>query len=174
MSSLLLRDPKLEEASLAAATVASKFKAQQDLVASQTERISQLEANVKRLTAELREREDSSIACSSKEKAEYEGKIKQHLLFIDQLIQDKKELSANCEKLVNKLKQADTTYSTRLKALQDRYKVELTKQKEVGVNTITCLLVFLLALLADLLIWLANLIVLSASSVSRYRKPPRS
>ncbi|BFZ03464.1 hypothetical protein BsWGS_06503 [Bradybaena similaris] len=65
------------------------------------------------------------------QKEEYEEAIKRHLSFIDQLIDDKKNLSEKCEKLVNELKTIDKKYQDKIKSLEDSHVVEMTKLKEV-------------------------------------------
>ena len=52
---------------------------------------------------------------------DYEGTIKRHLSFIDQLIDDKKVLTRRCEELVSKLKDIDQKYTAKIKQLTDRY-----------------------------------------------------
>ncbi len=54
------------------------------------------------------------------QRQEYEATIQRHLSFIDQLIDDKKVLSQRCEELVNKLKDTDQRYSTKLKTLEEK------------------------------------------------------
>ena len=55
------------------------------------------------------------------QKDEYEETIKRHLGFIDQLIDDKKNLSERCEQLVKELKTVDKKYQDRLRSLNDGY-----------------------------------------------------
>lgn len=85
------------------------------------------------------------------QKNDYEMTIQRHLSFIDQvfccffifttkylssttlalkLIDDKKNLSEKCEKLVKELKEVEKTYSDRLKTAEERYKVETQKIKD--------------------------------------------
>ncbi|KAI8797479.1 centrosomal protein of 131 kDa [Biomphalaria glabrata] len=65
------------------------------------------------------------------QKEEYEEAIKRHLSFIDQLIDDKKNLSEKCEKLVTELKSVDKKYQDKMKTLETNHTIELTKLKEV-------------------------------------------
>ena len=53
------------------------------------------------------------------QKDEYEETIKRHLSFIDQLIDDKKNLSERCEQLVKELKQVDKKYSDKIRSLTE-------------------------------------------------------
>ena len=53
------------------------------------------------------------------QKEEYEETIKRHLGFIDQLIDDKKNLSERCEQLVKELKQMDRKYSDKIRSLTE-------------------------------------------------------
>ncbi|KAH9513151.1 hypothetical protein Btru_036007 [Bulinus truncatus] len=65
------------------------------------------------------------------QKDEYEEAIKRHLSFIDQLIDDKKNLSEKCEKLVTELKSVDKKYQDKMKSVEANHVIELTKLKEV-------------------------------------------
>ncbi|XP_005098791.1 centrosomal protein of 131 kDa [Aplysia californica] len=65
------------------------------------------------------------------QKDEYEEAIKRHLSFIDQLIDDKKNLGEKCEKLVTELKTVDKKYQEKMKTIEDNHTVEITKLKEV-------------------------------------------
>ncbi|CAG5135243.1 unnamed protein product, partial [Candidula unifasciata] len=65
------------------------------------------------------------------QKEEYEEAIKRHLSFIDQLIDDKKNLSEKCEKLVTELKTIDKKYQEKIKSLEDSHVIEMTKLKEI-------------------------------------------
>ncbi|CAL1548570.1 unnamed protein product [Lymnaea stagnalis] len=65
------------------------------------------------------------------QKEEYEEAIKRHLSFIDQLIDDKKNLGEKCEKLVTELKTIDKKYQEKIKSLESSHVVEMTKVKEV-------------------------------------------
>ena len=56
----------------------------------------------------------------SLQRQEYEATIQRHLSFIDQLIDDKKALSQRCEQLVNKLKDTDHKYSSKIKTLEEK------------------------------------------------------
>ncbi|XP_053392932.1 centrosomal protein of 131 kDa-like [Mercenaria mercenaria] len=65
------------------------------------------------------------------QKDEYEETIKRHLSFIDQLIDDKKNLSEKCENLVKELKQVDKKYQDRFKAITDKHSIEMQKLKDM-------------------------------------------
>ncbi|XP_060605968.1 centrosomal protein of 131 kDa-like [Ruditapes philippinarum] len=65
------------------------------------------------------------------QKDEYEETIKRHLSFIDQLIDDKKNLSEKCENLVKELKQIDKKYQDRLKAITDKHNIDMQKLKDM-------------------------------------------
>jgi len=65
------------------------------------------------------------------QKDEYEEAIKRHLSFIDQLIDDKKNLSEKCEQVVRELKTIDRKYQDKIKSLEDNHTIEMTKLKEV-------------------------------------------
>ncbi len=64
-------------------------------------------------------------------RAEYEATIARHLAFIDTLIGDKKALAGKCEHLVGELQALDSSFATKMKAMEERYRIELKKQKEV-------------------------------------------
>ncbi|GFO00920.1 centrosomal protein of 131 kda-like [Plakobranchus ocellatus] len=65
------------------------------------------------------------------QKEEYEEAIKRHLSFIDQLIDDKKNLSEKCEKVVTELKVVDKKYQEKIKAIEESHSIEMSKLKEV-------------------------------------------
>ncbi|RUS74495.1 hypothetical protein EGW08_017746 [Elysia chlorotica] len=65
------------------------------------------------------------------QKDEYEEAIKRHLSFIDQLIDDKKNLSEKCEKVVTELKVVDKKYQEKMKSIEESHSIEMTKLKEV-------------------------------------------
>ncbi len=103
----------------------------------------QQSAEVERL---LDARATQQALASQAMKEEYEAVIQRHLHFIDQLIQDKKDLAEKCERLVGELQTMDSTYATRLRALEDRQRHELKKQKDVrkGVGRLLVVLVSVL------------------------------
>ena len=53
------------------------------------------------------------------QKQEYEGTISRHQCFIDQLIDDKKTLSDNCEALVKEVKEMDKKHKTRTTTMEN-------------------------------------------------------
>lgn len=57
------------------------------------------------------------------QKLEYEEAIKRHLSFIDQLIDDKKDLSEKCEKFVKELKTIEKKYSDKIQSMQSSHEV---------------------------------------------------
>lgn len=65
------------------------------------------------------------------QKEEYEEAIKRHLSFIDQLIDDKKNLSEKCEKVVTELKVVDKKYQEKIRAIEESHSIEMSKLKEV-------------------------------------------
>ncbi|KAK6170509.1 hypothetical protein SNE40_018889 [Patella caerulea] len=65
------------------------------------------------------------------QKDEYEEAIKRHLSFIDQLIDDKKNLSEKCETLVKELKTVDKKYQDKIKNLDENHSLEISKLKDI-------------------------------------------
>ncbi|GFR90984.1 centrosomal protein of 131 kDa-like [Elysia marginata] len=65
------------------------------------------------------------------QKEEYEEAIKRHLSFIDQLIDDKKNLSEKCEKVITELKVVDKKYQEKIKSIEESHSIEMSKLKEV-------------------------------------------
>lgn len=64
------------------------------------------------------------------QKNDYEATIQRHLGFIDQLIDDKKNLGEKCERLVKELKDVEKTYSDKFRTAEERYKIDTKKLKD--------------------------------------------
>ncbi|XP_061197331.1 centrosomal protein of 131 kDa-like [Saccostrea echinata] len=65
------------------------------------------------------------------QKDEYEETIKRHLSFIDQLIDDKKNLSEKCEMLVKELKTVDKKYQDKIKTIEEKHAIDVQKIKDM-------------------------------------------
>ncbi|XP_051523963.1 centrosomal protein of 131 kDa-like isoform X2 [Myxocyprinus asiaticus] len=65
------------------------------------------------------------------QKQQYEATIQRHLTFIDQLIDDKKDLSERCEEVVGQLKQVDQKYTKKIAQMQEQHELEIKKLKEL-------------------------------------------
>ncbi|NWH64393.1 CP131 protein, partial [Geococcyx californianus] len=69
------------------------------------------------------------------QREQHEAAIQRHLAFIDQLINDKKVLSEDCEAVVAGLKRVDQKYSKKITQMQEQHKLEIKKLKELMTAT---------------------------------------
>nr|XP_032816963.1 centrosomal protein of 131 kDa-like isoform X1 [Petromyzon marinus] len=69
------------------------------------------------------------------QKEHYETAIQRHLSFIDQLIEDKKNLSEKCESVVKELQHIDGKYARRLQHMQEQHEKEVKRLKDVMAAT---------------------------------------
>ena len=65
-----------------------------------------------------------------KQKAEFESVIERHVNFLDQLVNDKKELTDRCEAHKNKIRELEHRSEKKLKDLGSKHDVQLKKNKE--------------------------------------------
>ena len=85
-------------------------------------------AKNKELEVNFQKQEEARL---KEQKEEFEEMIKKHLDFIDQLVNDKKDLAEQCEKLMNQLKENETKYHKQASALKEKHQRELQNSKEI-------------------------------------------
>ncbi|XP_043570915.1 centrosomal protein of 131 kDa isoform X2 [Chiloscyllium plagiosum] len=125
----------LEQASVMATEVTSSMirlklefeEKKRAIVMLQTALAQQKELTVRH----MKEAEKEMCQRIKMQKEQYESTIQRHLAFIDQLIDDKKGLSAKCESMVNELKQVDQKYSKKIQQMQEQNELEIKKLKEI-------------------------------------------
>ncbi|KAL3877372.1 hypothetical protein ACJMK2_035090 [Sinanodonta woodiana] len=126
---------ELEDAQKAASEVTSKVLSQR-LELDEKKRTVQMLQKALNQQRELTIRHAREIEREMKkrldvQKDEYEETIKRHLGFIDQLIDDKKNMSEKCENLVKELKTVDKKYQDKIKTMEDKHGMELQKLKDM-------------------------------------------
>ncbi|KAF6092911.1 centrosomal protein 131 [Phyllostomus discolor] len=84
------------------------------------------------LTARRVEETEKELGRQLRQQREhYEAAIQRHLCFIDQLIEDKRNLGDKCEAVVAELKQGDQRHKDREARLQEQHELEMKKLREL-------------------------------------------
>eukprot|EP00049_Salpingoeca_infusionum_P011209 m.192884 g.192884 ORF g.192884 m.192884 type:complete len:610 (+) comp14867_c1_seq4:177-2006(+) len=96
---------------------------------------SQLESDISALIAQSQRVNASATKALQPQQEKQDGSLQRHLDFIDQLLQDKAELSAKCEELSGQVLTLISKHEAKVKALQDRHKAELAKAKQRSGKT---------------------------------------
>ncbi|XP_070580321.1 centrosomal protein of 131 kDa-like [Ptychodera flava] len=127
---------KMEQASAAASEVTSTVLSQKLELDEKSRSIKMLQKALnqqRELTVRHAKEQDKEMKQRlALQKDEYEGAIKRHLSFIDQLIDDKKALSDKYDQVVTELKQMDKKYLTKIKKMEEDHSIEVKKIKEVN------------------------------------------
>ena len=82
----------------------------------------------KQLVKESKQRLDA-------QKNEYEAAIARHQSFIDQLIDDKKNISQKCEALTNELRTTERRNKENVKAMESRHNMEMNRIKQINESS---------------------------------------
>lgn len=90
----------------------------------------QLKTERKLACEKLESQKKSSNSKLQQQEEKYKGIVKRHQKFIEQLIQEKTDLTEKCNSLVQKVKEIEIKMQRDLKAAADRHVVELQRAKD--------------------------------------------
>ncbi|XP_038597852.1 centrosomal protein of 131 kDa [Tachyglossus aculeatus] len=125
----------LEQASAVAAEVTSSVLRLKQEVEEKKRAIALLQtalAQQRELT--VRQAKDTEKQLSHQlqlQKEQYDAALQRHQAFIDQLIEDKRVLSAKCQEVVAELKEVEQKYTRKIGQVEERHQLELKKLKEL-------------------------------------------
>ena len=68
------------------------------------------------------------------QKVEMEAIITRHLKFIDQLVNDKKDLNQQCEELMNQFKEIEVKYTKQINEMKEKFVRELKNNKDAWIT----------------------------------------
>ena len=69
------------------------------------------------------------------QRQEYEAAIARHQTFIDQLIDDKKNISQKCEHLTTELRNTERRNKENTKAMESRHNMEMNRIKQINESS---------------------------------------
>lgn len=90
----------------------------------------QLKTERKLACEKLESQKKNSNSKLQQQEEKYKGIVKRHQKFIEQLIQEKTDLTEKCNSLVQKVKEIEIKMQRDLKAAADRHVVELQRAKD--------------------------------------------
>eukprot|EP00042_Codosiga_hollandica_P018752 m.55708 g.55708 ORF g.55708 m.55708 type:complete len:978 (-) comp48907_c0_seq1:2666-5599(-) len=118
-------------------SITSKLMKQRNEHETLKKQFSQLQdmhrASQEKHAAELREREEGEQIRSAGVREEYEGTIKRHLSFIDQMMADKASLTTRCEELSQQQKSVQAKFTAKIRAMEEAATMNLRQQREAWV-----------------------------------------
>ena len=91
----------------------------------------ELKAERKSACENLESQRKEHILALQTQKSKYQGIVKRHQKFIEQLISEKKDLAEKCNALTQKIKEMEAKHQREIKVAFERHSVELQRAKEL-------------------------------------------
>ncbi|XP_033216955.1 centrosomal protein of 131 kDa [Belonocnema kinseyi] len=91
----------------------------------------ELKTERKSACEKLESQRKEQILALQAQKSKYQGVVKRHQKFIEQLISEKKDLTEKCNALTQKIKEMEAKYQREIKVSLERHSVELQRAKEL-------------------------------------------
>ena len=92
---------------------------------------SELKSERKSACEKLESQRKEHVLALQVQKNKYQGVVKRHQKFIEQLISEKKDLTEKCNFLTQRIKEMEAKYQREIKVAVERHSVEIQRAKEL-------------------------------------------